>query len=136
MTELKWIPEPSEASKPFFDGISAGKLRLQVCSDCETWNYPVIRICSACGSNSIEWRDTKGKGIVYSHGRLQRVSHPRHEGRLPIVVAQVDIEEGLRLFTNLIGTKPEEVRAGDPVELDFEALPDGGMLPVFCITAQ
>ena len=136
MTESKWIPEPNEASKPFFDGISVGKLRLQVCSYCKTWNYPVIRICSACGSNSIEWRDTMGKGIVYSHGRLQRVSHPRHEGRLPIVVAQVDIEEGLRLFTNLIGTKPEEVRAGDPVELDFETLPDGGLLPVFRITAQ
>jgi len=134
MTESKWIPEPSEASKPFFDGVSAGKLRLQICSDCKTWHYPVIRICNACGSNNIEWRDTNGKGIVYSHSRLQRVSHPRHEGRLPIVVAQVDIEEGLRLFTNLIGTKPEEIRTGDPVEIDFEALPDGGLLPVFRIT--
>jgi hypothetical protein len=136
MPESKWIPEPSEASQPFFDGVTAGKLRLQVCSECKTWHYPVIRICSACGSNTIEWRDTKGKGTVYSHSRLQRVTHPRHEGRLPIIVAQVDIDEGLRLFTNLIGTQPEDVRVGDSVEIDFEALPDGGLLPVFRITSQ
>ncbi len=131
MPESTWIPEPTEATRPFFDGIKHGKLRLQYCSDCKTWHYPLVRICSACGSNAIDWRDTKGEGVVYSHGRLQRVSHPRHEGRLPIVVAQVDIDEGLRLFTNIVGTPPDQIKVGDSVTLDFEHLPDDGLLPVF-----
>jgi uncharacterized OB-fold protein len=131
MSESSWIPEPSEKSKPYFEGVNEGKLRLQVCAECLTWHYPVVRLCSSCGSRSIEWRDTKGKGIVYSHGRLRRAFHPRHEGRLPIVIAQIDIEEGLRLYSNLIGVSPTSVKVGDPVELAFETLPDGAKLPVF-----
>ena len=131
MTQPKWIPEPSETSKPFFEGIKQGKLKLQVCSNCKTWHYPVVRVCSHCGSNDIEWRDTKGRGVVYSHSRLQRVMHPRHEDRMPLVVAQIDIDEGLRLFTNLVGSDPKLIKSGDPVELDFEELPDGDLLPVF-----
>ena len=57
--------------------------------------------------------------------------HPRHENRLPLVVAQIDIDEGLRLFTNLVGSDPQLIKSGDPVELDFEELPDGDLLPVF-----
>ena len=53
MTQPKWIPEPSETSKPFFEGIKQGKLKLQVCSNCKTWHYPVVRVCSHCGSNDI-----------------------------------------------------------------------------------
>ena len=131
MTKPKWIPEPNEASRPFFDGIKERKLKLQVCSNCKTWHYPVVRVCSHCGSNDIEWSNTKGTGVVYSHSRLQRVMHPRHEDRLPLVVAQIDIDEGLRLFTNLIGSDPQLIKSGDPVELDFEELPDGDLLPVF-----
>ena len=57
--------------------------------------------------------------------------HPRHEDRLPLVVAQIDIDEGLRLFTNLVGSDPKLIKSGDPVELNFEELPDGDLLPVF-----
>lgn len=62
MTDQTWIPAPSEATKPFFDGAREGKLRLQVCTGCGTWAYPLTAVCSNCGSNDIEWRDASGKG--------------------------------------------------------------------------
>ena len=60
--------------------------------------------------------------------------HPRR--RSPAISRRpIDIDEGLRLFTNLVGSDPKLIKSGDPVELDFEELPDGDLLPVFvCLT--
>lgn len=93
-----------------------------------------MNVCGECGSREIEWRDTSGRGTVFSHARLMRAYHPRHQDRLPLVLAQVDIEEGLRLMTNIIDIDPAEVRVGQAVEVAFETFEDGGILPVFKIT--
>ena len=76
------------------------------------------------------WRDTSGRGTLYSHGLLRRASHPRHEGRLPIILAQVDMVEGVRVSTNLVDVEPNTVRVGMEGEVVAEALPEGGVLPV------
>ncbi|MEM9622978.1 MAG: OB-fold domain-containing protein [Pseudomonadota bacterium] len=131
MTQATWIPAPGPDSQPFFDGAAAGKLRLQVCDSCGTWTFPVARICANCGSNNIVWRDASGKGRVYAHGRLARAYHPRHAERLPLVLAQVDLAEGVRLHTNIIDVTPDQLRVGGTVEVTFEHFADGGVLPVF-----
>ncbi len=134
MSNDTWIPEPSEASAPFFEGAKVGKLRLQVCKACGTWLYPVATLCTECGSHDIGWQDASGHGVLYAHARLQRAYHPRHKDRLPLVLAQVDIEEGLRLMTNLIDVDPGEVKSGMAVKAAFETFEDGGVLPVFTAT--
>ena len=48
-----------------------------------------------------------------------------------MVIAQIDIPEGLRLMTNIVDANPEDVRAGDAVIATFETFQDGGVLPVF-----
>ena len=131
MSDQTWIPEPTEATQPFFDGAKEGKLRLQVCAQCSTWAYPLTTICSNCGSTDIEWRDASGKGEVYAHARLMRQYHKRHKDRLPLILAQIDIDEGLRLNTNVVDTDPAELKVGTRVEVAFEEFPDGGVVPVF-----
>ena len=131
MSDQSWIPEPNPETAPFFDGARQGQLRLQVCADCGQWSYPLIHICGQCGSFNIEWRDASGRGTVYAHARLARPYHPRHQDRLPLVLAEVDIEEGLRLMTNIVDVDPAELRVGQQVEAAFETFPDGGVLPVF-----
>ncbi len=136
MSESNWIPEPSDETRPFFDGAAQGRLRLQACTNCGRWSYPLMTLCGECGSGEIEWRDTCGRGTVFSHARLMRPYHPRHQDRLPLVLAQVDIEEGLRLMTNIIDIDPAQVRVGQAVEVAFETFEDGGILPVFKIAGQ
>jgi len=131
MDEKSWIPEPSELARPFFDGAREHKLRLQVCVACGTWHYPLATVCSECGAQSFEWRDASGKGTLYAHARLMRAYHPRHENRLPLILAEVDIDEGLRLMTNLVGADLERAQVGVRVEVAFETFDDGGVLPVF-----
>ena len=131
MSEPTWIPEPSEATAPFFEGAKEGKLRLQRCDDCGTWSFPLMTLCQNCGSTRISWKDASGQGTVYAHGRLARPYHARHSDRLPLILAQVDTPEGVRLNTNIVGVSPGAIKTGDAVKVSFEHFADGGVLPVF-----
>jgi hypothetical protein len=131
MTEATaWLPIDDQ-SQPFFEGASAGELRLQRCSDCRGWMYPLKKRCQHCGSTSLAWCAASGRGTVYSHARLQRVYHPRHEGRLPLILAWIDLEEGVRIPSNLVDCDPADVGVGMPVQVTFEQFPDGSVIPVF-----
>jgi uncharacterized protein len=126
-----WLPEPNDSNRPFFEGARAGKLRLQRCDDCAGWMFPVRKRCQHCGSTNLQWADASGRGTLYAHAQLQREYHPRHEGRLPVLMAQVDLEEGVRLNTNLVRCEPASARVGMQVQLTFEASPAGEVIPVF-----
>lgn len=124
------LPIPDEASAPFFDGARAGKLTLQHCAACDRWFYPVRARCPRCRGDVV-WREASGRGTLFSHGRLHRAPHPSMESRLPILLAVVDLEEGVRMNANLIDSDGTRVRAGMPVEVCFENLADGIAIPVF-----
>jgi uncharacterized OB-fold protein len=93
--------------------------------------FPVRRRCQQCGSTHLEWADASGRGTVYSHALLRREYHPRHSGRLPLVMAQVDLDEGVRVNTNLVDVDPARVKVGMKVAVTFEHSPTGEAVAVF-----
>ncbi len=93
--------------------------------------FPLKRRCQNCGGTRLEWRDASGTGTIYAHARLRRAYHPRHADRLPLILAWVDIPEGVRVMTNIVGADPATVRTGDAVRVVFENLPGGMAIPVF-----
>ncbi len=125
------VPHPDARSAPFFDGARAGRLVLQRCARCATWLHPVRTRCPACGGAEIEWAPASGRARLYSWGLLRRAYHPDHARKLPIALAVVDLEEGVRLSANLVGADPAAIRCGMPLEVGFEKLADGSALPVF-----
>jgi hypothetical protein len=129
-----WI-EPNEATLPFFEGAKQGVLRLQTCDDCGKWMYPIKKRCQQCGSDALAWKDASGKGTVYAHAKLHRQYHPRHEDKLPIVIAWIDLEEGVRMPGNIVDSEEEAIKAGRHVEVTFEIEPGGWAIPVFRIVA-
>ena len=149
MTEEAWLPvgaaERAAVSTPgasaaalgeapFFAAAREGKLRLQRCRACGTWAVPLRTRCQACGSSAMRWRDASGRGTIYSHAVLRRPYHPRHEDRLPLVLAQIDLAEGVRLQSNIVdlGAGADQIKVGREVEVAFETLADGsGTVPVF-----
>jgi len=128
---LSWLPEPDDSNRPYFDGALEGKLRLQQCGDCNTWMFPVRRRCQSCGGTNLHWADASGRGTVYTHALLRREYHPRHAGQLPLVMAQVDLEEGVRVNTNLVDVGSGAVKAGMKVVVCFERSPAGEAIVVF-----
>ncbi len=132
MSEARpWLPEPDETNRPYFDAAREGKLRLQQCSDCGGWMFPVRKRCQHCGSTKLQWTDASGRGTLYAHGQLQREYHPRHKGHLPVLMAQVDLDEGVRMNTNLVQCEPANAKVGMKVELTFDISPTGEAIPVF-----
>jgi len=125
------FPVPDERSRPFFDGAREGRLVLQRCRACATWLHPVRSRCTACGGAEIEWARASGRARLYSHGRLHRAYLPQHEAGLPLDLAVVDLEEGVRMNTNLVGVKPGEIRAGMPLQVDFARVSPEVAMPVF-----
>ena len=86
-------------------------------------------MCPDCRSLDLEMADVSGRGIVYSYSLLH---HPRHPAfSYPVVAVLVDLEEGARVLSNLVGVEPADVRIGMEVQVTFAATADEAVVPVF-----
>jgi uncharacterized OB-fold protein len=79
----------------------------------------------------VGWVEATGKGTVHSWTISYHAFHPAFEARLPLVLATVDLEEGVRMNCRLEGVEKGKIRIGLPVEVGFEDVQPGLTLPVF-----
>lgn len=126
------IPPTSELTAPYWDAARRGELVVQRCEACEARPFPPRARCPRCGAGALAWAPVSGRGTVYSYTVARRAPHPVFAGQLPLVVAIVELAEGPRLVTNVVGCDPAEVTVGMAVEVAFEPIDDSEMsLPVF-----
>ncbi|GBD12944.1 hypothetical protein HRbin24_00965 [bacterium HR24] len=116
----KPLPQPTETSRPFWEGARRGELRLQRCRSCGEYVFYPRSLCPHCLSPELGWTTASGRGHVYTYTVVRRPAHPGFRDEVPYVLAIVELEEGPRLTTNIVGVAPEEVRIGMPVEAVFE----------------
>jgi 3-oxo-4,17-pregnadiene-20-carboxyl-CoA hydratase alpha subunit len=122
-------PVVSRDTAFFWDGTAAGELRIQRCGDCGALRHPPGPMCPACGVGRPEYLVAAGTGEVYSYV-VQH--HPPVPGKqLPIVVALVQLTEGVRMVGELLGASPERVRIGLPVRVEFVRIDDTLTLPAW-----
>lgn len=123
----KPIPEPDEASQPFFDGALQGRLMLMRCKRCGVARLPSRLHCDECLSDEFEWFEASGRGKVRTFGVMHQRYHPGFADEIPYNVAVVELEEGPRLPTNIVGVANEEIRVGMDVVIDWERHEDAAM---------
>ncbi len=128
---LKPIPSPSEDSKPFWAGAKRHELCLQRCQSCGAFRFPPAPLCPECTALGGEWTKVSGKGKVYSFVVFHRAFHKAFEKDLPYAVAVIELAEGPRLLSNIVGIPPDQVRCDMPVELVFEDITADVSLPKF-----
>jgi len=125
------VPVPDSDSAPFWEGCREHKLLIQKCSDCGTLRFPARRHCAECGSDASEWTEVSGTGKVFS---WIVVNHPVPRevfgAEVPYVVALIELDEGVRMPSNIVGIAPHEVEAYMPVEVVFNDF-NGTILPQF-----
>ena len=115
------LPRRTPTSAPYFDALREGRLRLQRCPRDGFFFYPRSR-CPDCLGDDWAWEDVSGRGRVYSF-TVDRVGlDPAQRSRIPLVIAIVELEEGPRLTSNVVGCAPEAVSVGLPVVATFEDL--------------
>ena len=113
----------------FWDGTRNGELRIQQCGDCGALRHPPGPMCVRCGSTNPVYVVASGAGEVFSYVVHH---HPPVPGkRLPLVIALVELAEGVRVLAEMPGVGPDQVSIGMPVEIDFLRIDDELVLPAW-----
>jgi uncharacterized OB-fold protein len=122
-------PGLTEDNAFFWEAAREGRLVAQRCGSCGSIRHPPRPVCPACQSFDVDVVRLSGMGEVYSYSLLHHPRSPRFS--YPVVVVLVELEEGVRLLSNLVDVEPADVRIGMPVRVDF-APADGDLaVPVF-----
>lgn len=131
----KPLPAITTEAKPFWDAAAQQKLMIQRCKACNAWVWTPRPSCNECGSENIDWTQMSGRGEVYSFTVIRqivgRAASPAFQKDVPYVVAWVDLDEGPRMITNIVGCAVEEVKLGMKVTVQFEQAADDVWLPKF-----
>ncbi|MBP5938460.1 bifunctional MaoC family dehydratase N-terminal/OB-fold nucleic acid binding domain-containing protein [Streptomyces acidiscabies] len=122
-------PVINRDNSPFWDGIRHHRLLLQRCTACTTLRFPWLPGCTECGSPDWDTQEASGEGTVYSYVVMHHPPFPAFDP--PYAVALVELAEGPRLVSNVIGVPYDKVRIGMPVTLEFRAYDEELTLPVF-----
>ena len=122
-------PVVSPDTKFFWDGMSAGELRIQHCGACGALRHPPGPMCPACGSADPGYVRAAGTGTVFSYVVHH---HPPVPGKqLPLVIALVELDERVRLLAEMPGVAADQVRIGMPVRIDYLRIDDELTLPAW-----
>lgn len=129
---LRPVPKPSVYvdTTPFWNGAKEGKLMLQYCPDTRQFQHYPRPVSIYTGRKNLEWRQVSGSGTIYACTVI-RIPGPGLEGRLPLCVATVDLDEGVRFIGNVINCAPEQLRIGARVKLAWDTLNEGTRYPAF-----
>jgi uncharacterized OB-fold protein len=132
-TYNKPLPVVAPESLPFWEGCRRHELLLQRCTQCGSFRLPPSVLCPECWNTDAEWTRVSGLGKIYSFVVYHRVYHPGWADELPYVVALVELAEGPRLFSNIVGADPKKMRCEMPVAVVFEDATPDLTLPKFRI---
>ena len=128
----KPLPVVDAQSEPFWSACKENKLIIQKCTACGTYRYPAMHYCSNCQSDASEWVEVSGKGKVFS---WIIVTHPVPRDvwaeDVPYAVGLIELDEGPRMVSNIIGCEHDKIEGDMPVEVIFEPAGDDFKLPKF-----
>ena len=131
----KPLPAITTEAKPFWDAAAQQKLMIQRCKACNAWVWTPRPSCNECGSQSVEWTRMSGNGEIYSFTVIRQVvgraASKGFEPDIPYVIAWVDLDEGPRMITNIVGCVVENVKLCLKVTVQFEQVSDKLWLPKF-----
>jgi hypothetical protein len=130
------VPVPTPETEPFWAGTLAGELRIQQCNSCGRHYFYPRPFCRYCQSADVVWRAVSGNGRLVSYVINYRPVPPA-DPSTPQVIALVELDEGPRMMTNIVGVSPEpgNLPLDCRVRVDFEPRGDQA-LPVFCLYGE
>lgn len=122
-------PPVTPTTETFWEATRERRLILQWCPACNRAIFFPRDVCPSCLGPDLEWRPASGKGRVYSYTVEYRPQNPNLAA--PYTVALIDLDEGVRVMSNLVNCPPEAAAVDLPVTVTWEELSDGRHLPMF-----
>jgi len=127
----KPLPRIDAESKGFWEACQRHELYVQKCRACGALRYYPRALCPTCLSDDAEWVLSSGRGTVYTYTVTHQNQAAGFREQLPYVMAYVELEEGVRLLTNIVECAPADVQIGMPVEVSFDDVTPEASLPKF-----
>jgi uncharacterized OB-fold protein len=124
----KPIPDPDGTEAPFWQGAAEGELRIQICGACGHQQHYPRKLCTQCGAEPT-WHTTSGRGTIYTFTVVRQFGMPPFKDELPYVVAMIELEEGVRMLSNVTDVSPDDVHIGMAVEAYAVIAEDGVGIP-------
>ena len=126
------FPEPD--TQPFWEATKRHELTYQTCNACNTVIFYPRSHCTRCGSGDLARRVSQGAGAVYTFTVIMQSRHPAFAELGPYAVAYVDLDEGFRIMTNIVGVQDpiRDIQCGMRVKLRWHDQGEGQIaLPMF-----
>ena len=127
----KPLPTIVGETKPFWESCRRGQLVIQQCALCREYQFYPRGICAHCWTEDIKWVEATGRGTVWTYTVTYQNRTPGFAEDVPYILALVELEEGVKMFTNLVDCNPREAHIGMTVEVTFVRANDRVTVPYF-----
>ena len=125
------MPDTRNAGAAFWSKAAEGVLVVPKCTECgRTFWHPRPR-CPHCGSERVDWIRASGRGTVHTYTVVRQSDDPYFKTKAPYAVAMIDLDEGVRIMTNIVDTPLAALAVGMRVEVVFEDAGGGIAIPLF-----
>ncbi len=131
MAGTRPLPIKTHEAMPFWEGCNRGELLLQHCDKCNSIQWFPRAYCRECSNQTFHWAKASGKAKVVSSSIVRRPINPSFAAMVPYVIAIVELDEGMRMMTNIVDAADRVIKAGDRVEVEFERQNEDTVIPVF-----
>lgn len=127
----KPLPEIGDDNRAFWEGTRSGELRMQQCDRCAHIRYPISHLCPECLEERHRWVRLSGRGEVFCTVVFHQVYNKAFAADVPYNVSLIQLDEGPRMFSNVVGVPPEQVAVGNRVRVVFDRVTEEVTLPRF-----
>ena len=115
------VPIVVDETRGFWEASLEERLVVQSCDACGYVQLPGGPCCRRCLSQDLSWTPASGRGEVFSFTIVRQAIHPAFSAQVPYVVADIRLEEGPVMTSNVTDCEVTDVRIGMPVEVWFDA---------------
>jgi uncharacterized OB-fold protein len=125
------LPSIDEGTAPWWSATREGKLLVKRCSDCGKAHFYPRPFCPHCWSESVDWEQASGRATLYTWSVVHNNDLPPFGDLVPYVAAIVDLDEGPRMMTRVVGCEFDDLRVGMQLQVTFDQQTDEVTLPLF-----
>ena len=127
----KPLPVLQGLAGEFYGWCAKGELRFQRCTACRAWRHVPREMCAECGSMEWAWEASSGRGRIFTWTTTAVPLHPAFKGATPYAPVVVEMDEGVRIVSEMTDCPPDALEIGMPVEVAFERVTPEVTLPKF-----
>jgi uncharacterized OB-fold protein len=125
------VPDIRNAGAKYWAAAAVGVLLVPTCMQCGRPFWHARPRCPRCGSDQVNWIESAGKGAIHTFTVVRQTADPFFRTQLPYAIAMIDLDEGVRVMSNVVQTPLDALRIGMRVEVQFEIVAAAIGIPLF-----